>query len=388
MNSDPIVNIKKTNIDKLIEFFHAIRIIHDSKTLIDGGKFYQITTIFGQLRALLTDKTKERNKELKPLFEIAKILESEILIYFMPDTLEQDLPFITEDLLLHISSLPVSIERQLPGQEQISLEDYLNIEIVKYKGESYKTFEIINSLSDKFGGSHYDTKVPQHLIELVSIGINNQPILHNLVIQIANLFVRIGLNLVKKISDFEIYIKIFPETFSIEENYFFDYFLPNSNNSRITLFCFQGKLRLYLCDLLGRCVNLEVEQMLETKTSYLLNISHRITYDLKSEIKVGKDGINILDQVINEPLLMLNEIHSYHGYFNRSQEREFQEFEFGIGEIIMRSIVDEDKNRAEIFNYLLKKEHKGMIYFNKKSYGQSAPGERDIKMTGQVETKE
>jgi hypothetical protein len=380
-------NIKKTNLDKLIEFFHAVRIIYDSKTLIDRGKFYQNAIIYGQLRALLTDRTKYRCKELKPLFEIAKILGTEIQIYYMPNTIEKDLPFIKEGMVLHVSSLPVSIERQLPAQEKISLENYLNVEAVTYKGESYKVSDIINYLSDKFGGSHYDTKVPRNFLELSKIGFNNQPIITNLILQIADLFVKIGLNLVKKITDFEYFIVFRPETFSSEENFFFDYVLPNSNKSRISLFCFQGKLRLFLNDLIGRAVSLEVEQLLEPKKIMLLNISHRITNDLKSEIKIGMDGKNILDIIIEEPLLMLNELHSYHAFFNRSIDKEKQEFEFGIGEIIMRSEVGNDANRMSLFNYLLNKKHEGLIYFNKDSYGQSPPGERDIKMTGNVETK-
>jgi hypothetical protein len=290
-------------------------------------------------------------------------------------------------MILHVSSLPVSIERQLPAQEKISLEDYLNVEAVSYKGESYKVSEIINYLSDKFGGSHYDSKLSRNFSELSNIGFNNQPIITNLILQIADLFVKIGLNLVKKISDFEYYIVFRPEQFSTEENYFFDYVLPNSNKSRIALFCFQGKLRLFLNDLIGRAVNLEVEQLLEPQKTILLNISHRITNDLKSEIKIGLDGNSILDLVIDEPLLMLNELHSYHAFFNRSFEKEMQAFEFGIGEILVRSEVGEDSKRMVLFNYLLNKKREELIYFNKNSYGQSPPGELDIKMTGNVETK-
>jgi hypothetical protein len=99
------------------------------------------------------------------------------------------------------------------------------------------------------------------------------------------------------------------------------------------------------------------------------------------------DGNSILDLVIDEPLLMLNELHSYHAFFNRSFEKEMQAFEFGIGEILVRSEVGEDSKRMVLFNYLLNKKREELIYFNKNSYGQSPPGELDIKMTGNVETK-
>lgn len=384
MAAEKTININKSKINKLIEFFNAVRIIYDAKGLINSGKYYHIATIYGQLRALLTDKTKERNKELKPLFDIASLLSKELDIYYMPNTMEKDLPFIQEGMLLHIHSLPISLEKQLPNQVQIHLEDYLETNIITYKGKNYKTSEIINSLSDKFGGSHYDTKVPRDLVELASISIYNQTILDNLVIQIAELFIKIGISLVKQVSDFEFYLIFQPKYFTSEENYFFDYTLPNSQKSRIALYCFQGKLRLHLCDLVGRAVNLEVERLLDIEEPIVLNISHRINHDLRSEIKIGWNGISVLEQQLPEPLLMLNEIHSYQGYFNRSLEREYQEFEFGLSELIVRGIVDDDVKRIEILRYLFNKKREGAVYYNKNSYGHSAPNQRDIKMVGNV----
>ncbi len=90
MNTETTPNIKKSNLDKLIEFFHAVRIIHDLRKLTVEGKYYLITPIYGQLRALLTDSTKR--KEPKPLFEIADMLGEDIQIFYMPNTFEADLP--------------------------------------------------------------------------------------------------------------------------------------------------------------------------------------------------------------------------------------------------------------------------------------------------------
>lgn len=176
----PLPNIEKSKLDKLKEFFHAVRIIHDARKLINEGKYYHITTIYGQLRALLTDNTKK--KELKPIFEIANLLSEEIKIYYLPSTFEEDLPHLTNDLLLLVSSLPISLEKHLAKQEEIKFEDYLNTEIIKHKGRSIKTSELINALSNKYGGSHYDTKVPSYLMELASFGIGDQLVLDNLIL--------------------------------------------------------------------------------------------------------------------------------------------------------------------------------------------------------------
>ncbi|KAA5548416.1 hypothetical protein [Adhaeribacter rhizoryzae] len=388
MNNNPSQNIKKSNLDKFKEFFHAIRIIYDARKLINEGKYYHITTIYGQLRALITDKTKERSKELKPLFEIASLLGEELKIYYMPNTINEDLPpSLTEGIMLHVSSLPISIEKQLSKQEEILLEDYLNIEIINFKGRSIKAFELINALSDKYGGSHYDTKVPDYLMELFYFGIGGQRVLDNLIIQIADLFLSIGLNLVKKLTDFEIYLAIFPEEFTTQENYFLDYFLENEN-SRIIIYSHQGKLKLHFVDLIGRPVNLEVKKIINPKNLYLINISHRITFDLRSEIRLNLDGINLLDFSLNEPLLMHNEISSYQSYLNRSKEKEKQEFEFGLAEMMMYGKILDDLEKVKLLNYFSQKSHEKLIWFNKNSFGYSPAGTSDIKMEGNVEQRD
>jgi len=373
-------NVKKSNLDKFKEFFHAVRIIFDSTKLINEGKYYQITVLYGQLRALLTDKTKERSKELKPLFEIANLLGEDIKIFYMPANLP---PSLKEGVFLEVSSLPLSLKKLLSNQEEITLSDYLNVEVVEYKGYKLKAHEIINALSDKYGGSHYDTKVPLYLMELTSFGLNNQPILDNLIIQFADLFTKVGVKLVKKLADFEFFISLYPDNFSIEENFFFDYRLPNST-CRISLFTYQGKLSLLFVDLIGRTISLEVEQILDVNIFYLINITHKITAELYSEIKLNIDGINVLDKLITEPFLMINEIQSYQGYFNRTSERETQEFEFGIGRILMYGKVLEDIDKLNLNISLAQTEIKKMIWFNKNSYGHSAPGNGDIKFEGSV----
>ncbi|WPP51380.1 hypothetical protein [Catalinimonas niigatensis] len=385
MGNEQNKNISKSSIARLIEFFHAIRIVFDSKQLINKGKYYQVTTIYGQLRALLTDKTKERNKEKRPLFEIASLLGEEIKIFYTPSTIEEDMPNFAENIVLHVSSLPISIKKQSSKQVEIKLEEYLNVEIVKYKGKSLKTSEIINALSDKYGGSHYDTKVPDYLMELVSynIIINNQPILDNLIIQIADLFIEVGLKLIKKLSDFELFLTIIFKKLSAEENFIFDYVLPNSS-SRISLYCSQGKIKLYLSDLIGRNVNIEISEIIKTKELLLFNISHRITNELKSEIKIHVNGINVLEHVVEEPLFMYNEVPNYQRYFNRSQKKQFQEFEFGLGEINMIRGTLNKNDIAFIYSHFSSTKSNKIAWFNENSYGHTEPGTSLIKTEGKV----
>ncbi len=132
------------------------------------------------------------------------------------------------------------------------------------------------------------------------------------------------------------FIFIYPENFSNEQNCFFDYHIPQTSN-RLILYCQQGLLNFFLQDALGRQINIVVEKIITPKNLYLVNISHRITDDLKSEVKIYLDAIAIHDQTLDEPLLIINEIESYQGYFNRSSEKESQDFEFGLGRIMVQN---------------------------------------------------
>ncbi len=388
MTKEKLIEIEKTNLEKIIEFFHAIRIVGDARKLISEGRYYHITSIYGQLRALLTDKTKEHRKEPKPIFEIASLLGEDLNIYYLPDTLEQKLPE-QERLVLYVSSLPISLKKQTPNQKQISLEDYLNLDIVRYKDKRLKAGDIVNAMSNKYGGAHYDSKVPEYLAQLTSFGINGQHILDNLIIQIADLFLDIGLKLVRKLTDFEFYFTIYFDSLvdSKNENFIFDYTLP-STNCRISFYTFQSTLRVFLCDLVGRSVNLEINEVVPCKELILVNISHGISDELQSRVTVSINGLKVLDTTIQEPLIMLNQVGSFQGYFNRSREQELQDFEFGIGEIVMFGNILEDIKKAELYLHFSETETEKLVYYDRQSYGHSSPGTTDLEMVGNVKLKD
>lgn len=154
------------------------------------------------------------------------------------------------------------------------------------------------------------------------------------------------------------------------------------------LYTQQGKFQLLLTDLIGRSINLIIEKIIEPRKVFLLNISHRITADLKSEIKFSLDSINLLEIRINEPLFMFNQVKTYQSFFNRSEQIEFQDFEFGLAELIMCGQILNDVEKIKLLNYFNQKMHSKLVWFNKKSYGHSSPGTENMKMEGNVELRD
>lgn len=377
MNKNSAENIEKSNLDKLVEFFHSIRIVFDSKELIYKGRYYQITPIYGQLRALLTDSTKR--KEEKPLFEIAGLLGEEIKIFYVPTNFDS----LNDGSFFNISSLPISVQKQYTNQVEIPLKEYLNLEVIKYNGRRLKTYELINTLSNKYGGSHYDTAVPDYMSEILSFGINNQPVLDNYIMQVADLFIDISLNLVKKLSDFDYFITLYFETLDKEENIIFDYILPETN-CRMVLATSRRKFNLLISDLIGRKVNFELNEIIISNKLLLFEITHRITNKLKSEVKVLINGKIVLEELLDEPMLIVNEFNQYCFSLNKSHEGTEQNFEFGARSIKMFGGILPDEERWSLYNSFKITNKNEIMWLGKNSYAFCVPGNTNVNTEGKV----
>src|SRR5690606_14919590 len=125
--------------------------------------FYHISVLYGQLRSLLIDKSKNINPLL---FEVATLLNTELEIFHLPDTFEKDLPDLTKGMVLRLSSTSPSIDKILPKQEKIKIADFLEIEVLTYKERKFKVKKIIEELANKYGGAHYSQVTHKYLSEI------------------------------------------------------------------------------------------------------------------------------------------------------------------------------------------------------------------------------
>jgi hypothetical protein len=340
----PGKNISKTNLDKFIEIFLATRIIFDLRTLLGQGKYYLITPIYGQLRALLTDVSDKNKKGIPTFFEIASLIGEKTDIHYMPNLMEKEFPHWNDNQIFHMWSLPISIERELPKQEIISLEDYLKLEVIKHEAKNLKASEVIINLSDKFGGSHYDSKIPEYLSKIISFRANDQHILNIWLVQFTDLFMKLSVKVLKRLTDFDVYIAAYFPSLPAEENYVFDFIQP-STNFKFSLYAFEGRLKVLLRDVAGYYVNLPLEKDIATKTIVTIRINHSLSNDLKSVLRVDIDNNNVLSDV-NDSLIVINDFDNFQIYMNSSADKRKQNFEFGvIGFRYFREVLDEAKRK-------------------------------------------
>ncbi len=376
--------IDKSKLARIKELYFALRIIFDSKDAIQHGKFYQISILYGQLRSLLTEKS----KGITPLLiKISEILDENLQFYYLPDTFDEDLPDIAEKTSLKIWSLAPTIVKTFRKQEKIEMIDFLNKNIITYEKQSFKVKKIIEELANKYGGSHYSETTHKYLDELLNIRFNNQPTLDNLIVQVSDLCSDLGVKLLRKITDSEYYFNLYmTEKSDKGEIFILDYTLPNNSN-RFTIILNQGKLHFILVDNIGYQTVLSMEQLIEYNKLNLINISIRLTPQFKTEIKIYINENLESEILIDDPQLYINDFTKYDCFYNRAAEGAVQDYELGLGEIILSGKTLNHKERSQMYQYFSRKRYDSILWFNKKSFGRKKSGNKKIELSGEVSRK-
>jgi hypothetical protein len=285
-------------------------------------------------------------------------------MYYMPNFMENEFPNWNDNLIFDMWSLPISLERELPKQEIIALESYLKLEVIKHQAKNLKASEVIMILSDKYGGSHYDTKIPEYLSKIISFRINDQHILNTWIVQFTDLFIKLSVKVLKRLTDFDVYIAAYFPALPVEENYVFDFIQP-STNFKFSLYAFEGRLKVLLRDVAGYYVNLPVETDIATNTIVMIRISHSLSNDLRSVLRVDIDNTNVLNDV-NDPLIVINDFDNFQIFMNSSGDKRKQDFEFGVtGFKYFREVLDEAKRKNLSDDFGKKTE---ISWFNKGSF--------------------
>lgn len=163
---------------RIQELIQSLQVIRDSLEAVRQGHLHQFIPLYGQLRALLSEKRKG-NQPL--LLTIAKEIGMQLEIYAMPGVDDDKaLPSeLKKDLLLHLAGFPVSLHRELPGQCLITIEKFLDQKILIYEQKRYTPKDVIEFFANKAGGAHFSPDMDQDFTQLLSFGLFGQPMLLN-----------------------------------------------------------------------------------------------------------------------------------------------------------------------------------------------------------------
>ena len=357
----------------------------DSLEAVRQGRLYQLIPLYGQLRALLTEKSKG-NQPL--LLTISEEIGMELNLYCMSDVEDKDLPSeFKQDLVLHLSGFPVAIEQELPGQHIIKLEDFLNREILFFKGREYRegkysVEEIIRFFANRAGGAHFSPDLPKDFAQLLSFGLFGQPVLVRALIQIAEITYHLGLKLLRSLVEFEIHLLTFiPQQELSQTGYVFDNKYPDSHMR--VFFCLDPGMRpkFGVTGIQGLTSIVGINRMIHWKKPHHFILTLTINDRLCTKLKILLDGENVGKLTVRYPLFVVNNPLNYMSYYNRSYDNESAGLNVGFVEMIMFKKDLPPTEWAKLFSHfeeLLSRKDLQCRYFVKGQSGYAPRGTNDM----------
>lgn len=373
--------LEKPLVIRLPELAQSLQIINDSYDLISNGKEYQFIPIYGQLRSLLTEKSKNQTPLL---FELADKFNEKLELFYIPfEDLPEDLPKVD----YHYMSPEISCEKKEKNQIIIEFKDFLMCDIILLNSRKYKINFVINALANKFGGSHYASKIEQEIAELFYFTIFNKNILNQIIFQIGKVTLELGTKVVQKLNQLCFYYSIYlPNQELSEQQYLIDYY-SKSYGLRYSLLLDKARqLAIRVIDLNKNVWIFKSDKPVSFETILNLQVIIGFSKNLKSVFRLIVNNEALIDQQIELFVPISNEMHLFDCYYNRSQENEDDGLSFLLYETIIRVILPDENETKSILNYMQSKNiinGKG-IFFSKGNYGLTTQGERDMKMHGIV----
>jgi hypothetical protein len=374
-------DVPKSPLDRLSEVFNALLIIKDLVALVQKGAYYHLIPIYGQLRALLTDKTQRGAN--KPLFlEVLGNLSPEAKMYCI-DHFNETVPGDeSQPFAVDASALLMSVERNFPNQIEVSIIELLDKDVLSIGGRRLSLRDFINTYSDKFGGSHYDGAIPQHIFDLHSFGLGSP---NFIALHFAQTLVHFGAKMLSEICNFEIILDIFFKEKKPGRHIIYDLFTSTTQH-RVSVHVNGNDLEVVLIDFFGTKIENIFKDVLANNSDFLIDITYEITHEFEALLSVRINSSAIYQKVINPPLLTNNLLRGYERYINRGKDIEYQDFEFGMYSLLLPNKVlsSNDRIMMELEIESRHKRSKKSFWYGSGGFGYSASDEGDIHNTGNV----
>ena len=247
------------------------------------------------------------------------------------------------------------------------------------RGHYYSVREVIGWFANKDGGSHFSPDRPSDFNEWITF-------LRNPLLQIGEIALQLGQGFLSSLANFEIHFLLAIPKLPNERVYLFDA-IYSRDGMRISLLLDKlGKLELSMKDIEGVSIVLKTSEMLDWIEVCYVVISSQVNKDLVTEVKILFNGAIVAAEVVQKPFFVSSAIRDYNVFYNRAANGEEQLFEFGLCEMAMFSMLDDQISRANLYTYFNDKRVKsndGIIY-HALSYGDSPSGISDIRMHGKV----
>ncbi len=316
--------------DRIIDLTDSLLLIRDSIEDINEGKNHQLLTIYNQLRSLVAEKSKG-NPSL--LIDVADKLKYKLKVFCSP---QHKIPIHFEYLYL---SPEVASKKTTTSHEVWTIQEFLEREVIIFKRRNYKVRDLIQTVANKAGGSHYPDKIPEEIADLLSISLYdntvqsspNSSVLKQFIIQIAKVTYEIGVIFLRSISEFALVrVLYYPKQIINEDSYLFGYFHENTNDQISFFLNREYKFGFFICDSLSNKQTIIVNKIYRSNKFYSFCLSLKLTDHLSTILSVEINGVEKISIELNYLFSIRNNFGYYTSYCNRSHIKGSRGIEQGF----------------------------------------------------------
>lgn len=387
MKRQPI-NIEKPTIYRIHELIYALHLVYESAQNIRIGKRRYLPTVAGQLRSLLVEKSR---KAESLLISMASIFEYDLKMYCGPDVSDAK-PSNLPKPVLEVSGFPISFNQQSLDQTKITIDDLLNRQIIEFKGNFYTVQDVITTLANKAGGSHYSKNIPEDFVALLHMNLmNNVNLLSNLVVQISEATASMGLQFLKSIIDYEMHLimALPPNVCLVEEGLNIVFDAKNKfSPMRITIGLTQQLAPNFIIhDIQGNAVSIISDHIIKWNDTRHIQASFRLQPDFSTIVELVVDGKVVGSQIIPEPIYVLSHLGFYEVCHNKLVDGDPQPFSFALSRFAAYTSEMTNYEIASVQEDMEKEKNNKngtFVFYKPNSYGHARNGDK-LEMTGKVE---
>lgn len=386
---------KHLEIDKplgtiLLEFVDALQLLRDSAKAIREGKLYYVAALAGQLRALLTDKTKAGPR----LFHIGRLLGMKFEVFCYPDVNDPLFPEeLRQKLIFHLANWPITLEKVSEQQELVNFQAFLDHERLLLRGKKFTVRTLIDWIANRNGGAHYANKTPKALAQMLAFHVGGPGMAapYQLLLHVSDATIQLGLRLLREFVDQSTYFLVAVPPAGLKSGPIIADALHPSKTMRATVAVnSEGELVFAIQDLSGIEVKAGFAGPIDWSEPRWICLAVEITDNLHTEVRVAVDGKEYARTKLEAPIFILSNWRDFDVYFNRFADEELQDSSFALD--LYFQAADASSNKQEqMVGYMDMRRSAAlagqMCLYSFGSYGCSPAGTGDMKMTGEVALK-
>jgi hypothetical protein len=368
----------------ILELLQSLQVIRDSIGIMRSGGVHQVIPLSGQLRAVLLENRRDAHALL---LEVAARLNVSPTIYLMPGT-DHVLPAGIPAPEFRMSGFPMGVERELPSQTEIPLKDLLSHLVLFYEGEHYSFREVVEFYANRSGGAHYSKTLPEAFARLTQTSIGGLAfgdVLLQVMLQAAEAVYAIGLDLIRKVTNFDLYIDLgIPKPKG--GAHILDAVYPESP-MRLTVSLGEGgELIAGVRGLSGEELSVELSGV-DWARPHVVRVSGRHSDALATRLSLGIDGGMLYAEAHSpSPLFLISDIRSAETAWNGNVDGTGSGMLLAVSEVLMvgHSSRDELEQLENYFAVDAREPDRKVCVYSDGSIGRSRSGAGDIEMQGDV----